>query len=319
MILAGDIGGTNTRLALFENGKMVGDKKKFSSHQYESLEAVIQEFLQGKKVEKACFGVAGPVRHGKAQVTNLPWSIDSAYITQTLNIPAVFLINDLEANAYGIGALGPDELFCIHEGEKQEGNQALIAAGTGLGEAGLFWNGKEHIPFACEGGHTDFAPRNELEIELLIYLQKKYDHVSYERVVSGPGLINLFRFLIDTKKEKLNPEVKELMEKDDPAKVISGWGMQNRDAACSHAIDWFLSIYGAEAGNMALKFLSLSGLYVGGGIAPHMKDKMRKGTFLSSFLGKGRFNELLKTIPIWLVLNDSAALLGAARYAEKQV
>lgn len=313
MILAGDIGGTNTRLALFEMGKRVGDEKKFSSQKYSSLEAIVQEFLQGKKVEKACFGVAGPVRNGKSKITNLSWTIDAS----RLGIAKVALLNDLEANAYGLRALKKEELFLLHEGQKQTGNQALIAAGTGLGEAGLFWNGKEHVPFACEGGHTDFAPRNEKEVELFLYLLKKFGHVSYERVVSGPGLLSIFHFLVETGKEKWSSDVKAAMEKTDPARIVSEWGSQNKDKACVHALDWFISFYGAEAGNMALKFLALGGFYIGGGIAPHLIDKMKNGAFHSSFVDKGRFKELLGSIPIWVVMNDNAALLGAAYFAEK--
>lgn len=317
MILAGDIGGTNTRLALFDKGKMVGEEKKFPSGKYSSLEAIIQEFLQGKKVDRACFGVAGPVRDGKSKITNLPWTIDAAHISQTLHIRSVHLLNDLEANAYGLRALKKEELFLLHEGKHQIGNQALIAAGTGLGEAGLFWDGKEHRPFACEGGHTDFAPRNAMEMELLVYLKNKFGHVSYERVISGPGLHSLFQFLIDTGRQKWSPAVKAEMEKGDPARVISEWGRENKDMACVHALDWFISLYGSEAGNMALKFLSLGGFYVGGGIAPHLIDKIKKGGFHSAFVDKGRFKDLLNSIPIWIVLNDNAALLGAANYAER--
>ncbi len=318
MILAGDIGGTNTRLCLFDGSKKVGEEKKYQSQKYQSLEAIVREFLGSQKVERGCFGVAGPVRDGKSKVTNLTWTVDVTAISKAFQIPNVYLLNDLEANAYGLKALSKEELFLLHEGKKQVGNRALIAAGTGLGEAGLFWNGKEHIPFACEGGHTDFAPRDSKEIELFIYLQKKFGHVSYERVVSGPGLQNIFRFLVDTGKELWTTDVKEAMREKDPARVISEWGRLGKDKACAQALDWFISLYGAEAGNMALKFLALGGFYVGGGIAPHLTDKMRKGTFFSSFIGKGRFDELLSSIPIWVVMNDNAALLGAAYYAAKR-
>jgi len=316
MILAGDIGGTNTRLALFENGKMLGEEKKFPSAKYKCLEDICSEFLQDKQVLKACFGVAGPVRDGKSKITNLPWNIDAAHISQTLKIPKVHLLNDLEANAYGLKMLQKGELFLLHEGVHQKGNQALIAAGTGLGEAGLFWDGNEHRPFACEGGHADFAPRNALEIELLVYLMKQFGTVSYERVLSGPGIHSLFQFLIDTGREVLSPALKAEMEKRNPVEVISEWGCQNKDKACVHAIEWFVSLYGAEAGNMALKFLSLGGFYIGGGIAPRIISKIKEGAFHASFLNKGRFKDLLETIPIWIVLNDNAALLGAANYAE---
>lgn len=318
MILAGDIGGTHTRLALFEKGKLVGEERKFPSRNYKSLEEIVREFLQSEKVKvaKACFGVAGPVRDGVCKATNLPWVIDAAHIAKTLLIPSVHLLNDLEANAYGLKVLKAEELYLLHPGKEQKGNQALIAAGTGLGEAGLYWDGKVHHPFACEGGHTDFGPRNAMEIELLIYLKKKFSHVSYERVVSGPGLHSIFQFLVETGRETFSAAVKTEMEKRDPSKVISEWGSQNKDPACMHAVDWFVSLYGAESGNVALKFLSLGGFYVGGGIAPHLIEKMKHGAFISSFVDKGRFKELLSSIPIWIVLNDNAALLGAANYAE---
>jgi len=295
---------------------VVGEERKFPSQKYPSLEAIILEFLQGKKVEKACFGVAGPVKEGKSKITNLPWIIDAENISKTLGIRVVHLLNDLEANAYGLRALKKEELFVLHPGRVQKGNQALISAGTGLGEAGLYWDGKMHRPFACEGGHSDFAPRNEIEIELLVYLQKKFGHVSYERVISGPGLHNLFQFLIDTGKEKLTTALKEEMRERDPSRVISEWGRQEKDAACIRAVEWFISLYGAEAGNMALKFFALGGFYIGGGIAPHLHQQIKQGGFRASFVDKGRFRELLESIPIWIVMNDSAALLGAANYLD---
>lgn len=319
MILAGDIGGTSTRLAFFEKGKLVGKERKFPSSQYNSLEEIIQEFLHSEKVsvDKACFGIAGPVRNGICKATNLPWIVDAGKVARTARIQSVHLLNDLEANAYGLAALKPEELYLLNRGEKQKGNQALIAAGTGLGEAGLFWDGKTHRPFACEGGHADFGPRNEKEMELLAYLKRKFGHVSYERVVSGPGLHSLFQFLVETGKEAWPPAVKAEMETRDPSKVISDWGSKGKDSACVHAVDWFVSLYGAESGNLALKFLSLGGFFVGGGIAPHLVEKMKSGgAFLSAFADKGRFQELLLSIPIWIVLNDNAALQGAAAYAE---
>ncbi|HSX26622.1 MAG TPA: glucokinase [Chlamydiales bacterium] len=316
MILAGDIGGTHTRLALFEKGRAVVPEQKFSSQHYSGLEAIVREYLQGNKVGKACFGVAGPVMEGVCKATNLPWIVDAAQLSKALQIPSVHLLNDLEANAYGVKVLKPNELYLLQAGNpKQKGNQALIAAGTGLGEAGLFWDGKEHHPFACEGGHADFAPRNEKEIALFLYLKKQHPHVSYERVISGPGLHSIYQFLIESDLEKGSKQVQMEMKQRDPSTVISEWGRLKKDAACAHALDWFLSLYGAEAGNLALKFLSLGGLYVGGGIAPHLTEKMKQGAFISSFVEKGRFKSLLESIPIWVILNDNAALLGAASYA----
>lgn len=317
MILAGDIGGTNTRLAIYDGMTMLVEQK-FSSKQYKSLEDIVIEFLktQNKKISKACFGVAGPVRNGKCQATNLPWVIDVATLSSACQISAVSLLNDLETKAYGIRSLKREELFLLHKGnQEQTGNQALIAAGTGLGEAGLYWNGKEHCPFACEGGHTDFAPRDAQEIDLLIYLQKKFKHVSYERVVSGPGIYVLYQFLIETGRERVSARVDAALKKKDPPLVISQYAVKHEDAACERAVDLFLSLYGAESGNLALKFLSLGGFYIGGGIAPHLIHQMKTGAFLSSFMNKGRFKSLLESIPIYVILNDDASLLGAAYYA----
>ncbi|MBI5272933.1 MAG: glucokinase [Chlamydiia bacterium] len=317
MFLAGDIGGTHTRLALFERGKKVSEKK-YLSGAYQGLEEVVQGFLREEKqeIKTACFGIAGPVRNGICKATNLPWIVDAASLRRILQIP-VRLLNDLEANAYGLRRLKQEELYLLHKGiSGQVGNQALIAAGTGLGEAGLFWDGKEHKPFACEGGHTDFAPRSIDEIGLLQFLSKKLGHVSYERIVSGPGLLTIFQFLVESGRIIPSKQLKEEMERKDPSQVISNWGNQGIDIACTLSLEWFVSLYGAEAGNLALKFLSLGGVYIGGGIAPHILETLKKGLFVSAFVDKGRFQGLLESIPIWVVLNDDAALLGAAWVAE---
>lgn len=321
VILAGDIGGTHTRLALFDRSERLvcRREKKFSSKEFRGLEDIVREFLGGDKVSNACFGIAGPVRNGRCQTTNLPWVVDAKALSQQLGINFVHLLNDLEANAYGICQLQPSELALLHPGDPgQVGNRALIAAGTGLGEAGLYWNGKEHLPFASEGGHSDFAPRNPIEVELLIYLQKKYGHVSYERVVSGPGLIEIYQFLIDTSRGKINERLQKEMKERNPSTVISEAGRLNTDETCVKALDWFLSLYGAEAGNLALKYLSLGGFYIGGGIAPKLLDKFKEGVFHASFVDKGRFKPLLSSIPIWVILNDQAALLGAASVATRE-
>ena len=317
MILAGDIGGTHTRLALFEGDRM-GREKSYASRDYSSFEEIVREFLGDQKVSRGCFGIAGPVRDGRCQATNLPWIVEASVLSQNLKIPSVHLLNDLEANSYGILMLKKEELYPLHPGKGgQKGNRALIAAGTGLGEAGIYWDGKEHRPFASEGGHTDFAPRNELECELFNHLNKKFGHVSYERVVSGPGMHEIYKFLIETGRHPLNPVVFEEMKHRDPPIVISEFGRQNRDAACVETIDWFISLYGSEAGNLALKMLAVGGLYIGGGIAPHLIDQMKRGSFYASFIDKGRFKELLASIPIWVILNDHAALLGAAYFAKR--
>ncbi len=323
MILAGDIGGTHTRLALFEGTKelKVAAQEIFSSREHADLLPIVQKFLgmHPASIAHACFGIAGPVRNGKCQATNLPWIVDSGNLSRSLQLKSVHLINDLEANGWGIRVLKQEDLFLLHEGNPtQKGNIALIAAGTGLGEAGLYWDGEEHHPFACEGGHVDFGPRNAMEIELLVYLNKIYSsHVSYERVVSGPGLKNIYEFLIKTNRETESQELKEEMKRRDLAQLISEWGRSGRDAGCARALDWFLSLYGAEAGNLALKFMARGGVYIGGGIAPHLLDKLKEGGFMEGFLDKGRFRSLLETISVRVILNDLTALLGAAEYARQ--
>ncbi len=316
MILAGDIGGTHTRLAYFENGKKLAERK-YPSREFPGLEEIVREFIRSEKrsVARGCFGIAGAVRGGKCKATNLPWNLDEAVLSRALGIP-VKLLNDLEANAHGLRKLKKEELFLLQKGEEDKGNRALVSAGTGLGEAGLYWDGRTHHPFACEGGHADFAPRDDEEIALLNYLRKKHGHVSCERVVSGPGLHTIFRFLVETGRHPLAPGVKAEMERTDPSRVVSEWGSKGKDPACKEALRRFVSAYGAEAGNVALKFLSLGGLFIGGGIAPHILDALKEGPFLSSFLDKGRFRGLLQTIPVWVVLNDDTALLGAAACAE---
>lgn len=316
MILAGDIGGTHTRLALFsEQGELtLSSEQKFSSREFRGLEEIVQKFLAGRHILKACFGVAGPVRRQRCQATNLPWVIDAASLGRAFCAP-VRLLNDLEANAYGLNALKSDELGLIQRGTPQAGNRALIAAGTGLGEAGLFWDGTTHHPFACEGGHTDFAPRNALEIDLFNHLHEEHDHVSYERVVSGPGLYALYQFLVDTGREQALPDTEAQMKLQDPSTVVSERGLARIDTACVRALEWFVSLYGAEAGNLALKFLALGGIYIGGGIAPRLVSLLKSEIFLTAFSQKGRFKALLESIPIHVILNDNTALLGAGWFA----
>jgi glucokinase len=317
MILAGDIGGTHTRIAYFEGGKRIVERK-FKSREFPNLEEIVRKFLETEKktISKACFGIAGAVRNGKCKATNLPWTIDAASLSQFLKVP-VTLLNDLEANAHSIHILNKEEMELIQAGDpKAKGNQVLIAAGTGLGEAGLLWDGKKHHPFASEGGHSDFAARNEEEFALFCYLKKKFDHVSYERVVSGPGLYAIFQFLTDTGRFPFSSEVKAEMETREPAMVVSEWGGKKKDPACEEALHRFVSLYGAEAGNIALKFLALGGLYIGGGIAPHILGVLKNGPFLSSFLDKGRFRVLLEAIPIRVILDDDTVILGAAACAE---
>ena len=323
--LAGDIGGTKTHLVLYfeEKGKWIkGKDQKFSSQKYPNLRTIVKEFLKEDNHEicRACFGIAGVVKKGKGQATNLPWLVDSQFLQKELSIEKVALINDLEANAYGLNMLGEDEFFVLNAGDPNaEGNQAMVSAGTGLGEAGIFFDGEKYCPFACEGGHVDFAPRDAQEDELLHYLRKKFKHVSYERILSGPGLYNLYQFVVETKKEKEDLKVLNEIQTGDSPRLISEKGMEGSSKACMRTLEIFVSIYGSEAGNVALKMLALGGVFLGGGIAPKILRAIKKGDFISSFTQKGRFSELLSAIPIRVVLNDNTALLGSAYYAKHRM
>ncbi len=320
VILAGDIGGTSTRLALFEptDGRpRPVVEKVYHSRERSGLEEIVQAFVAEHHVSvaAACFGIAGPVRAGEVQTPNLPWTVRAVSVAARLGIETAHLINDLEANAWGVGALSAEDFAVLNEGTPAPGNGAVIAAGTGLGEAGLYWDGGQHLPFACEGGHADFAPRNALEFELLSYLTARYDRVSYERVLSGPGLNNIYQFLRDTKRGTESPELAEAIMNSDPAAAISQAALSGKSELASRALDLFVTLYGAEAGNLALKLMAVSGVYVGGGIAPKILARLKAPTFMEAFVAKGRMGRLLEAMPVRVVLNDKAALLGAARFA----
>ena len=324
MILAGDVGGTNARFALFEGGTK---KLKalaievFPCRAYPSLESIVRKFLseRGKKAKLACIGVAGPIRDGRVQMTSLPWTVDARLLAAELKIKRVDLINDLEANALGIAALGPSDFAVLNKGKPDaSASAALISAGTGLGEAGLHREKRGYVPIPSEGGHSDFAPRNELEIELLRFLIKDYGRVSYERIVSGPGLFNVYRFLRDTGRAKETPELKAALDGGDAPAVISRSAMEGRDPICVQALDIFVSLYGAEAGNLALKMFATGGVFVGGGIAPRILPKLKQPAFMQSFSTKGRLSPLVRDIPVRVILNDQTALFGAALRAMEE-
>lgn len=304
MILAGDIGGTKTNLGLFTDE---GDRLlRLSTHRsadYADLAELIRDFLtvHDADVRYACLAVAAAVSGGKGDGVNLPWPVDADELVERLGLPGVRVINDLEGNAHGIDALGPDDFAVLNHGDPHAtGNAAVISAGTGLGEAGLYWDGERHHPFACEGGHTDFAPRSELEAALCSQMELEYGHASYERVCSGMGLANIYRFLG-------GPDT-------DPA-TISRAALNGSDERAGWALDLMVSIYGAEAGNLALKLMATGGIYVGGGIAPKILPKLEAGAFMRAFVDKGRFRHLLERVPVRVILNEKAALLGAARCA----
>jgi glucokinase len=321
MILAGDIGGTHARLAFFdvEDGRFnLVSAKIFPSREYSGLDQIVSEFLQTSDVnpDRACFGIAGPVRNGRVETSNLPWIVESQSLANELKLQKVFLINDLEANAWGIVDLDVKDAVPLNQVKgNPQGNQAVIAAGTGLGEAGMYWNGSQHEVFATEGGHADFAPRNELEVELFRYLNTQYGHVSYERILSGPGLVNVFHFLRDTGRGAEPKWLTDEMQHSDPAAAISQAAMGGKCALCEQAVDIFVSVYAAEAGNLALKTMATGGVYLGGGIAPKMLSKMSGPLFMHAFAAKGRMQPLLEAIPVRVITNDKIALVGAARYA----
>jgi len=320
MILAGDVGGTKVHLALYDftNGNLKYSRdERYPAKDYSGLEEIVREFLAADTVSSACFGVPGPVRDGRLRLTNLPWTLDSRELAKNLSIDHVFLINDLEANGYGVAELKADQIYTLSEGDPgQIGNRALIAAGTGLGEGILAWNGKQHIPMPSEGGHSDYAPRNEDEIDLLRYLKQKYNgRISFERVVSGMGFTNIYDFLRDVRGMDEPAWLRDRMAAEDPNAVITELGLAAKSEICEKTLDMFVSAYGAEAGNLALKVLSIGGLYIGGGIAPRILEKLKDGTFIRSFTDKGRLSQLLINMPVRVIL-ESRALLGAAAYAE---
>jgi len=348
MIIAGDIGGTKTHLALFDWHKDRVDPvrlESFHSADYTSLEDMLTEFLvppkpptpsaelapekseaaelelehppeESLKIAVGCFGIAGPVIQNRCQTTNLPWVVDGATLAKRFDIPKVKLLNDLEAMAHGILLLRPDEVEILNAGTPPPNNRAiaLIAAGTGLGESILFWNGSHYQPMPSEGGHTDFAPNNDDEIELLRHLRSNYLHVSYERVVSGPGLHAIYEYLRDSRKNEPT-WLSEQIKAGDPAAVIATAGLKGQADIATQALDLFASIYGAEAGNLALKAMALNGVYLGGGIAPKLLAKLKDGTFMKGFTNKGRYKRLMSSIPVKVVMNQKAPLLGAASVA----
>lgn len=324
MILAGDIGGTNTRIALFkeEAGRLqLAAENVYPSREHKGLDEIVSLFLheQGVRIATACFGIAGPVLHGRVTASNLPWMIDAVELSRRLKIEIVWLINDLQAHASGIDDMAPADFINLNSIEPSAGNAALIAAGTGLGEAGLYWDGARRHAFPCEGGHCDFAPRNDREIALLQYLLKKFGRVSYERVLSGPGLKNIYEFLRDTGAEQEPDWLKEeLSQLADPVAAISRNGLEGKAAICQHALEMFVSIYGAEAGNLALKLMATGGLFLSGGIAHKILPKLREPAFLQAFVSKGRLQSMMETIPVRIIVNDSVGLIGAARYAMNQ-
>ncbi len=321
MILAGEIGATRTRLAAFQtegNRLQSVVERIYISHEHDGLSGILASFIksEGIPVHSACLGVAGPVRAGRSKISNLPWVIDARDVAKQLKLNSVGLLNDLEAYAYGIDGLESKDFITLSEGsDEAEGNRAVISAKTGLGMAGLFWDGFRHHPFACEGGHADFAPRNELQMELLAYLQKKYGRISCERILSGPGIKNIYDFLRDAHKAD-EPEWlrTEMNTAPDPPALISRMALEGKAAICDQAMAIFVSVFGAETGNCALHYMTTGGIFIGGSIAAKIVPKMKDPLFMESFLDKGRMEIILKDMPVKIVVNDDCGMIGAARY-----
>ncbi|WP_422926270.1 glucokinase [Singulisphaera sp. PoT] len=328
MFLAGDIGGTKTVLALFESSDKdlhCVREEVYPSRDYKTFDHLLKVFLEsspGQRIESACFGVAGAVVEGRSHATNLNWDLEEGALAKLLGVSRVKLLNDLEAAAYGMLFLKPEEMEVIQEGhpgpDQNRGNIAVIAAGTGLGEAMLYKEGDEHQPIASEGGHADFGPSSDLQLDLWKYLSAKFGgHVSWERVLSGPGIHNLYLFLRDRGEIPESPHVAEEIRTGDPNAAITKHGLDETDPLSEAALDLFCSIYGSEAGNMALRLVAFGGVIIGGGIAPKILPALKRGEFTRAFAAKGRMRSLLEQIEIRVALNPRAPLIGAAHYARR--
>lgn len=322
-VLAGDVGGTKVNLAIFKVDKEAGlrlvAQDRFSSRKHSKLEEVIEKFLTktGEKVSAACFGIPGPVEGGRVKPSNLEWIVDASEICDTFEFEAVRLLNDLEANAYGLTELAAKDFHVLQKGAPDaEGNRAVISPGTGLGEAGLYFDGQRHHPYACEGGHTDFAPFTDEEIALFRWLKDKFGRVSIERVASGFGIANIYEFLRTTGDYKEKAAIVGELAEGDPGAVISKHAIAADCKLCERTMEMFVRCLGAEAGNMALKTMARGGIFIGGGIPGKILPLLERPTFLEAFNGKGRLEAILRDMRVSIILNDEAALLGAARCAE---
>jgi glucokinase len=319
IILAGDIGATKTHLGLYRDTG--GSLTRVHDHVYPtqdfpSLEAMLTDFIMGREqIAVACLGVPGPVIGGLAHPTNIRWDIKEQSLLTVLHGASTRLVNDLVATAYGMLHLEPSDIVELQKGEEmQAANIAVIAAGTGLGEAGLIAAGSRWSAVATEGGHCDFAPRGAEQVALLQFLEREFGHASYERAVSGLGLHNLYRFLLEFLPEPEPEWLQRRMAAGDPSAVVGEVALAGQDPRCIHALELFTDIYGAEAANLALKFLAFGGLYIGGGIAPKILPFMQQ-RFMRSFLNKGRLSAVLERMPVRISLNEETALLGAAHLA----
>jgi glucokinase len=319
-VLCGDIGGTHTRLALLawqDERPQIRRERTFASTAYADLGEILSAFLAESgpvAPSAAAFGLAGPVRNGRCQITNLPWRVDADQLARRVGFP-VWLLNDLEAAAWGLPALSTGQLLTLQPGTADPvGNRTLIAAGTGLGEAGLVWDGDRYLPFATEGGHCDFAPTDELQTELRNFLQKRLAHATWEDVVSGPGLSNLFCFLLEYNGTPPPSWFSSSLEGGDPAAAISRAAETGDDPLARTALELFVRFYAAEAGNLALKHMATGGVFLAGGIAPKILTWLQQPAFLETFCNKGLMRDLLESVPVQVILDDRVALYGAALF-----
>ncbi|GIW43174.1 MAG: glucokinase [Candidatus Binatia bacterium] len=323
MILAVDVGGTRTRVALFdpEDLRRPVEPEQYETARIPSIVGLLRDYLQrapGWPVA-AGVGVAGPVVRGRSLTVNLPWSVDATEIAQATGLPHVGVLNDLEAAAWGLALLEEADSVTLQAGAgTAQGNQAVIAAGTGLGEAGLYWDGENHYPFATEGGHASFAPSSPLEDQLLCWLRQRFDHVSWERVVSGPGLVHIYLFLRGRVPGDFAAAAKPAEEEGISPEAIAERA-RNGDWLCREALQLFFRLYGAEAANLSLKLMALGGLYIFGNIALSNLEVLQQGEFMEAFRSKGRMRPLLEAIPVRVVRIAELVLLGAARYASLRV
>ena len=316
-ILAGDVGGTKTNMALYradQEGLSLLKEKRYVSKDYPSLTDIIHDFSGSDLPDRISAAIAGPVIDGKSKLTNLPWQLDSSAMSRDLKVPVCF-INDLEATAYGMAGLKETELATLATGEAgSKGNIAVIAPGTGLGEAGLFWDGQYYHPFATEGGHSDFAPRTEMDVDLFYFLQQQFGHVSWERVVSGMGIKNIFHFLTESRKAPMSEWLSERMKEQDPAAVISQAALKHEDPVCTETMELFVRYLATEASSLVLKLMATGGLYLAGGIPPKILPLLQTESWTKNFDNNGRMHDLSDRVPIHVILNDEMALQGAAFY-----
>lgn len=320
-VLVGDVGGTKTQVAIAQDHKtqwQLSNPRRYASQDYPGLGEILTDYLAGleQRPTAAALAIAGPVADDRSAATNLPWRLDARRLETATGIARVRLLNDLEATAWGILGLGEDQCLRLQAGDATaRGNVAVVAPGTGLGQAGLFWDGQRHHPFATEGGHTDFAPRDAREFALLEYLKTRFGRVSWERVVSGMGIANLYGFLHQESGARHHPRMQQtLAHQGDIAAMVAELAAAGDCAICRQTMDWFALLLGREAGNTALKLMARGGVYLAGGILPKNLALIRSDGFLQGFLDKGRMRGLLAAMPVHLVIEDRVALIGAARF-----